>query len=163
MFYVTYGINCNWFQLLPCLDCINHPDSCSYVCGSFKTKACLPITIDLKKMYKLYFGCPLGDQDKSWAQHVICNSCSSGLQHWLNLWKSAMPFAIPMVWQEPRDHLNNCYFCHVNTTAFSFKNKHKVVYTSLDSAIRPVPVLPHDGFASVEGDEETVKVPLVTI
>lgn len=143
--------------------CNNSPDSFCYVCGSFTTKAQRrAITTDLKKIYKLYFGCPLGDQDKSWAPHLICNSCSNGLRDWLNLRKAAMPFAIPMVWREPRDHLNDCYFCRVNTTGFSAKNKHKIVYPSLDSAIRPiphdeslpVPVPPSDGLASVESDEE---------
>ena len=45
--------------------CKNNPDLFCYVCGSFTIKAQrLPITPDLKKIYKLNFGCPLGDQDK---------------------------------------------------------------------------------------------------
>lgn len=73
-----------------------------------------------------------------------------------------MPFAIPIVWREPQNHLNVCYFCRVKRVGFSAKTKHKIVYPSLDSAIwpfphedsLPVPVLPHDGLVSVEGDEE---------
>lgn len=50
----------------------------------------------------------------------------------------------------------------MNTTGFSAKNKNNIVYCSLGSAIRPVlhndslavPVPPHDGVASVEGEEE---------
>src|SRR5215469_15413906 len=67
-----------------------------------------------------------------------------------------------MIWREPKDHVADCYFCSVNTTGFSVKNKHKIVYPSLDSAIRPVPhdaslpipVPPLDGLESVEDEIE---------
>lgn len=143
--------------------CRNEPDSFCYVCGSFTLSAQRrPITEDLKKMYLLYFGCPLGDQDKPWAPHIICTGCSSGLRNWLNRRRTSMPFAIPMLWREPRDHINDCYFCRVNTTGYSAKTKHKIVYPSLDSAIRPVlhdeslpvPLPPDDGLASEEDDQE---------
>ncbi|XP_072264304.1 xyloside xylosyltransferase 1 isoform X2 [Pyxicephalus adspersus] len=49
---------------------------------------------------------------------------------------TAMLFAIPMVWREPRDHLIDCYFCRINKSEFSGKTKHKIVYPSLDSAVR---------------------------
>lgn len=121
-------------------NCINHPDSFCYVCGSFATKSQRRIiTEDIKRIYKLYFGCQLGDQDKPWAPHIICTSCSSGLRDWLKQRKVAMPFAIPMIWREPRDHHSDCYFCATKTSGFSSKNKRGIVYLSLDSAIRPVP------------------------
>ena len=50
-----------------------------------------------------------------------------------------MPFAFSMIWREPKDHLTDCYFCKVNATGYSTKNKHKIVYSSLNSAMRPVP------------------------
>ena len=49
-----------------------------------------------------------------------------------------MPFAIPMIWREPKDHLTDCYFCLTNIFGISSKSKHTVKYPSLDSAIRPV-------------------------
>ena len=50
----------------------NNPDLFCYVCGSFTIKAQRrSITPDLKK---IYFGCPLRDQDKQWAPHQICTS-----------------------------------------------------------------------------------------
>ncbi|KAI6653983.1 hypothetical protein LOD99_3159 [Oopsacas minuta] len=50
-----------------------------------------------------------------------------------------MPFAIPMVWGEQKNHLDDCYFCLIDITGFSAKNKHALVYPDLDSARRPIP------------------------
>ena len=47
--------------------------------------------------------------------------------------------SIPMIWMEPKDHLQVCYFFHVNVKGFSSKQKKKITYASLDSALRPVP------------------------
>jgi hypothetical protein len=141
--------------------CKNHPDVFCYVCGSFTIASQRRnITSDLCKIYRLYFGCPLGDQDKSWAPHIICTSCSNGLRDWLNRRKSSMPFAVPMVWREPANHHDDCYFCLVNTCGFTSKTKHKIVYPNLPSALRPVPhdeslpvpVPPEDGIQAVPED-----------
>lgn len=50
-----------------------------------------------------------------------------------------MPFAIPMVWRESKNHIDDCYFCCVNVVGFSTKNKNKILYPNLDSARRPIP------------------------
>ncbi len=92
--------------------------------------------MDIKKIYRLYLGSHLGDQDKAWAPHYICNSCSSGLHDWFNKRKTSMSFAIPMIWREPRDHHADCYFCNTNTSGFSVKNKHKIIYPNLNSVRR---------------------------
>ena len=44
-----------------------------------------------------------------------------------------------MVWQEPENHLNDCYFCAVKTTSLTSKTRSSVEYPSLPSAIQPVP------------------------
>ena len=120
--------------------CKNHPNSFCYVCGSFIPKSQRrPITPVLKNLYQQYFQIPLGDQDKDWAPHVICTSCSNGLRDWLNRRKTSMPFAIPMVWRESKNHIDDCYFCCVNVVGFSTKNKNTIVYPNLDSARRPIP------------------------
>ncbi len=111
-----------------------------YICGSYTTSSQRKmITMDIKKIYQLYFGCHLGDQDNVLAPHYICNSCSSGLHDWLNKRKTSMSFAIPMIWRELRDHHPHYYFCNTNTTGFSVKNKHQIIYPNLDSARRPIP------------------------
>ena len=54
----------------------------------------------------------------------------------------------------------DCYFCVVNTSGFSAKNKHKIIYPNLRSALRPVvhddalpvPVPPEDGIESVQDE-----------
>ena len=77
-----------------------------------------------------------------------------------------MPFAIPMRWIEPKDHLNDCYFCHVDTNGFSSKNRHLLMYPSLDSAVRlaphdialPFPVASEDALTSVYDTSVTSEV-----
>ena len=44
-----------------------------------------------------------------------------------------------MVWQEPQNHLSDCYFCAVKTTGLTSKTRSSVEYPSLPSAIQPVP------------------------
>lgn len=50
-----------------------------------------------------------------------------------------MPFGIPMVWREPKDHNSDCYFCLTNTKGIGKKNRHAISYPSIPSAIRPIP------------------------
>ena len=49
------------------------------------------------------------------------------------------PSAVPMVWHEPRSHLDNCCVCVTNTTDFSGKSKHKIEYLNIHSELRPIP------------------------
>jgi hypothetical protein len=49
-----------------------------------------------------------------------------------------MPFAVQMVWREPRSHLDHWYFCMTNITGFSVQSKHKTEYPNIPSALRPV-------------------------
>lgn len=145
--------------------CKNSSDVFCYICGQYTMVAHRrKITPEISKIYKLYFGCPLGDQDKPWAPHVVCNGCCSLLRDWINKRKVSFRFAVPMIWREPKDHHSDCYFCAVNTTGYSSKNKHQIVYPNLDSAIRPVPhdsflpvpIPPIDGLDSVDTDTDEV-------
>ena len=43
-----------------------------------------------------------------------------------------------MVWQEPQNHLSDCYFCAVKTTGLTSKTRSSVEYSSLPLAIQPV-------------------------
>jgi len=50
-----------------------------------------------------------------------------------------MPFAIPIVWREPADHVSDCYFCLTSITGVTAKSKHTVQYPNLPYAMRPLP------------------------
>jgi hypothetical protein len=56
-----------------------------------------PITDLIKKAYKIYFDCALGDQEKNWAPHISCLTCATTLTEWMNGNHSAMSFGLPMV------------------------------------------------------------------
>ena len=76
-------------------------------------------------MYMIYFGCPLGDQGKTWAPDKMCKKCCLGLHNWLNKRSSSMPFAVPMIYREPKDHCQDYYFCLKKQRAFSLNRKTK--------------------------------------
>ncbi len=48
-------------------------------------------------------------------------------------------FGISMVWREPKNHVDDCYFCVVETSCYITKNKQKLTYSSLEPAVRTVP------------------------
>jgi len=50
-----------------------------------------------------------------------------------------MPFAVPMVWREPKEHSSDCYFFSTNITGITSKSKHTVQYPHFLSAMRSVP------------------------
>lgn len=120
--------------------CLNSPDSFCYICGSFTIPSQRTnISTFVREVYFAYFKVKIGDQDKSWAPHKVCKQCVESLRMWTKGTRKKLPFGIPMVWREPKDHLSDCYFCIVKTSGFNKKNKHKIEYPSLPSAIRPVP------------------------
>ena len=93
----------------------------------------------LRTAYFHYFDCKIGDQDKSWAPHICCKPCYNGITAWFNGKKAAFNFAVPMVWREPRNHADECYFCLTNITGFNASSRKKFKYANLRSAMRPVP------------------------
>ena len=93
----------------------------------------------VKKAYDLYFGSKIGDQDKSWAPHICCCKCATNLLQWLIGKRHAMPFAVPVVWREPRNDATDCYFFMVPPVSggITKKKKWSVVYPNIPSALRP--------------------------
>ena len=59
-------------------NCVDSADNVCYICGEVtferQRKA---ITAIVKKAYNLYFGCKIGDQDKSWAPNIWCRKCAT--------------------------------------------------------------------------------------
>ena len=122
--------------------CVNSADNFCYICGEFivSSRKCV-LTTRTRKVYHHYFGCKVGNQDKPWAPHVCCNSCVTALNEWLKEKRKAMPFAVLMIWREPTDHVNDCYFCLTLSMKKEFNRKKKslIEYPSIPSAIRPLP------------------------
>ena len=50
-----------------------------------------------------------------------------------------LKFGVPMVWREPKNHVDDCYFCLVNVKGFNKKNKQHLQYPNIHSAMRPIP------------------------
>ena len=97
------------------------------------------ITDFVKMAYQTYFGVKLGDQDKPFAPYICYKTFIESLRDWKNKkWKS-MPFSVPMVWREGKDHVTDCYFCMTNLKGINCKNKHHVQYPDVPSAIKPAP------------------------
>lgn len=59
---------------------------------------------------------------------------------WYRGEKKKMKFAVPRIWREPTDHINDCYFCVVNPRKRrAGKNAKKILYPNLPSTSAPVP------------------------
>ena len=50
-----------------------------------------------------------------------------------------LPFAVPMIWHEPTDHVTDCYFCMTSVVGFSIKTQRIIKYPDCRSALKPVP------------------------
>ena len=119
--------------------CKNSSDSFCYICGQFMMSSMRKtMSSKLKVAYHLYFGCQVGDQNKSWAPHYCCTQCYTSLTQWLNGKRKSMPFAVPMVWREQKNHTDDCYFCSTQVSGHSMKTRKKIKYPDCPSAIRPV-------------------------
>ena len=55
----------------------------------------------------------LGDQDKKWAPNAVCKPCVEHLREWIKGKRKGLKFGIPKVWREPRNYVDDCYFCIV--------------------------------------------------
>ena len=119
--------------------CKNSADVFCYICGEYILQTNRkPITSFIQRSYHAYFGMKLGDQDKSWAPHMVCKICTENLRQWTKGKKSHLKFGIPMVWREQKDHETDCYFCALDLTGINKKNRNGLKYPDLDSARRPV-------------------------
>ena len=121
--------------------CRNHPDVFRYICGEYiLAKYRFNVRDFTKRNYKAYFGIKLGDQDKSWTPHKVCKQCTETLRSWALGKATSMRFGVPMVWREPKNHHEDCYFCMVDMTGWNQRKKKDWYYPDIEkSARRPVP------------------------
>lgn len=152
--------------------CKNSANAFCYICGQFcPVFQRKPISEGLKLWYLVYFGKPIENLEEDWTPDITCKSCEVNLCTWWNGRKDRMPFGRPMIWSEPTNHINDCYFCCSNVFGFSAKTKHKIVYPVCSSAVRPmlhgdkcsIPISPNvipnfgiDEQVEFESDEEIV-------
>ena len=142
--------------------CVNDPDIFCYICGRYTlADQRRSVTDFVKRAYLGFFEVKLGDQDKDWAPHIVCRTCVTDLTQWSQGGRHHPQFAIPMVWREPTNHHDDCYFCSVNVKGHSKKTIKNISYPSLHSAIRPVPhseELPVKVFTELPSLDEDVEV-----
>nr|XP_047125236.1 uncharacterized protein LOC124807409 [Hydra vulgaris] len=120
--------------------CLNNPNAFCHICGEYcQESQRRNITNFVKQAYLAYFGMKLGDQDKSWAPHIVCKTCVENLRQWKNGQRKGLKFGVPMVWREQKNHDSDCYFCLVNVKGINRFKKRKFEYPDLESARRPVP------------------------
>ena len=43
-----------------------------------------------------------------------------------------------MIWRDPKNHTDDCYFCAINLTGINKKKRKSLIYPNLPSALRPV-------------------------
>ena len=115
-------------------NCLNQSDSFCYVCGEVifisQRKTFIPM---IKKCYELYFGCNVGDEEKSWTPHICCATCVRILNGSKNCSRH-IPVAVP-VSGHSKDHSSDCYFCLTDISGISSKSKYTVTYPNLPSAM----------------------------
>lgn len=147
------------------VSCKNSANIFCFVCGKFCPKIQRkPLTNSVKKSYSLYFGRAVHDEAKFWIPNICCQTCETSLNLWYNGNRASLPFAVPMLWKEPSNHYDDCFFCLTNVFGFSAKNKHKINYPDCASAAKPlphgeglaVPVSPNAKLVDEDSGEELV-------
>ena len=79
-----------------------------------------------------------GDQDKSWAPHKVCKHSIETLRFWDQGKVSSMRFGVSVVWREPKNHHDDCYFCMVFIDMSGWNQRKKDgYYPDVESARRP--------------------------
>ena len=109
------------------------------------------------KAYYTYFKIKQGDQDKTWAPHIICKSCKESLRLWTTSNRTALEFEIPVIWREPANHFDDFYFCKTKLVGYNKKNRKDILYPSVPSATRPIP---HSDKNPVPAFKELLNIPI---
>jgi hypothetical protein len=50
-----------------------------------------------------------------------------------------MPFAYPVLWREPADHISDCYYCLTKVTGINARYKDSIQYAKVTSVTAPIP------------------------
>ncbi|GBP06891.1 hypothetical protein EVAR_92783_1 [Eumeta japonica] len=86
----------------------------------------------VKETYAEYFGFKMDKLVKSWVSHKVCKS----LRLWKKGQRAGLDFGVPMIWMEPKNHFDDCYFCVVDAKGFNRNQTWR--YPDLESTKCPV-------------------------
>ena len=118
--------------------CVNNPGAFSYNWRySTLIRQRRNITSFVKRAYKVCFGLTLGNQDKKFAPRTVRHNCEEMLRDWTKRKRKGLPFGIPIIWRELKDHTTDCYFVWSVQRVLARKNRYKITYPRIQSAIRP--------------------------
>lgn len=66
---------------------------------------------------------------------MCCISCCIGFFKWMKSKQKNIPLAVPMLWQEPSNHVNYCYFWTTYVAKYSKKDKNKITPSPMEKTI----------------------------
>lgn len=119
--------------------CINDRNSFCFICGEYMFQENrLNVTSFVNEAYKNYFGHPMEMKNKPWIPQKVCKTCVEFLRLWTNKKRNKFRYETAMIWIEPVNHHDDCYFCMVKITGINRKNRGKWEYPSIRSAHRRV-------------------------
>ena len=117
--------------------CEHSVNSFCYVCGDYRTPFSMrTITPKLRELYAAYFRLRTRDE-KPWAPSKVCITCFGNLIKWSKKERDSMPFGVPMLWSEPSNHEDDCYFCAARVKGINKYNRKEWDYPDVKSARRP--------------------------
>lgn len=125
------------------------------------------ITEFVKNVFNMYFGIEIVNQDKQWVPHKVCGTCVRELRKWSKGQANSFNIQSPMMWREPHNHAEDCYFCCCNTRGYTSKTKQDLIYPDVPSVTHAVsraadvapPTPPYFETIEVESSSSDVEVP----
>lgn len=75
---------------------------------------------------------------KPWIPQKVCKTCVEVLRLWTNKKRNKFRYETTMIWNEPMNHHDDCYFCLVDITGINRKNRAKWEFPCIRSAHRRV-------------------------
>ena len=135
--------------------CVYNPDLFCYICGDCILKRSQSqVTEFVQKACLAYFGISIRDRCKSCVPYIVCKGCLECLRRRTKKSNVQMKFGSPMMWSEPKNHQDDCYFCSieigplgtatkVRSTSLSYLNVSSMSRPLLHSDELPVSVSTH--------------------
>jgi hypothetical protein len=119
--------------------CKNNPDCFCNICGAYTFKKFRLVVSDyVKQVYFENFGFNFDTRNKPWVPNMVCKPCIEVLRLWRNKKRPHFKYQTPMIWREPTNHIDDCYFCVVDVNGINKTNRSKWRYPNVNSVTKPV-------------------------